>query len=120
MVDPKSVSSVASSALELAESSASAPVDDKAVDAFEQAFADTGDSSSSNNIGQGLVEKAGELRESYNSKVEAINESMMNVTSPAELLKLNWQISSLTLQQDLLAKTAGKSNQNLETLLKMQ
>ena len=91
---------------------------DEAAAEFENAFA--GAAGGGESLGQSIVQQAGDLRESYNSKVEAINKSAVDVTNPADMLQIQWQISSLTLQQDLLAKTAGKSNQNLETLLKMQ
>ncbi|WP_263079054.1 type III secretion system inner rod subunit SctI [Endozoicomonas sp. Mp262] len=114
MVGTEGISAVTQSALELTDSSSQ--VDEVAVEQFEQAFAGNhGDS-----LGQDVIEGLGDIRESYNQKVESITQSASELSSPAEMLQLQFQVSSLTLQQDLLAKTAGKSNQNLETLLKMQ
>ncbi len=108
------VSSVSKVAMDVAEQSSKGM--DEAAAEFENAFANA----SGDTLGESVVQQMGDLRESYNTKVEAINQSAAEMTTPAEMLQLQWQVSSLTLQQDLLAKTAGKSNQNLETLLKMQ
>lgn len=116
MVGTDGISAVAQSALEL--SDPADQVDEAAVAQFEQAFADNGRADDS--LGQNMIEGLGEIREAYNQQVESIARSASEVSSAAEMLQLQFQITNLTLQQDLLAKTAGKSNQNLETLLKMQ
>ncbi|HGJ5875645.1 MAG TPA: type III secretion system inner rod subunit SctI [Arsenophonus sp.] len=40
--------------------------------------------------------------------------------SPQKLMQVQWSLMRITLQEELIAKTAGKITQSMETLLKAQ
>ncbi|WGL94421.1 type III secretion system inner rod subunit SctI [Arsenophonus nasoniae] len=40
--------------------------------------------------------------------------------SPQKLMQVQWSLMRITLQEELIAKTAGKVTQSMETLLKAQ
>ncbi|WP_018692193.1 EscI/YscI/HrpB family type III secretion system inner rod protein [Algicola sagamiensis] len=73
-------------------------------------------------MGDKILEGLSDLKAGMNNHTTSINESVAatETMSHQELLKLQLEVQKLGMTQELMAKTAGKSTQNLDTLLKSQ
>ena len=73
-------------------------------------------------MGDKILEGLSDLKAGMNNQTTSINESVAatEAMSHQELLKLQLEVQKLGMTQELMAKTAGKSTQNLDTLLKSQ
>jgi type III secretion system YscI/HrpB-like protein len=72
-------------------------------------------------IGDAMLNNIQKIKADYDTAVEKINLSVSAVEiTPQGLLRLQLEIARLQLQEDLMAKVASKSTQNVDTLLKSQ
>ena len=73
-------------------------------------------------LGAQLLDALGDTKKSVNEKSLSIEETLSRVDSlsPAELLKVQFELAEVTLQQELISKGVTKSTQNVDTLLKAQ
>lgn len=86
---------------------------------FDRAYA--GETSDTNGLGDSVVDELFDLKGSYNESLEQLNNRLgEGVESPADLMKIQFDLAKITMQQELLAKAAGKTTQNVETLIKAQ
>ncbi|WDE02797.1 type III secretion system inner rod subunit SctI [Thalassomonas viridans] len=73
------------------------------------------------NIGDKVLDGLEKIKNVHEAEVESINVSLATPDLDVQsLMGLQMKLSRLSLQQDLIAKTASKSTQNLDTLLKTQ
>jgi type III secretion system YscI/HrpB-like protein len=75
-------------------------------------------------MGDSLLEGMEKSRTSYEDRLHNINE-IINKTSgetmtPQEMMKMQFELMELNLQQDLTSKVADKSSQGVQTLFKNQ
>lgn len=73
------------------------------------------------NIGDKVLDGLEQIKNVHEAEVEGINVSLASPDLDVQsLMGLQMKLSRLSLQQDLIAKTASKSTQNLDSLLKTQ
>ncbi|WDE09423.1 type III secretion system inner rod subunit SctI [Thalassomonas haliotis] len=73
------------------------------------------------NIGDKVLDGLEKIKNVHEAEVEGINLSLASPDLDVQtLMGLQMKLSRLSLQQDLIAKTASKSTQNLDSLLKTQ
>ncbi|WDD96615.1 MULTISPECIES: type III secretion system inner rod subunit SctI [Thalassomonas] len=73
------------------------------------------------NIGDKVLDGLEKIKNVHEAEVESINVSLATPDLDVQsLLGLQLKLSRLSLQQDMIAKTASKSTQNLDSLLKTQ
>ena len=73
------------------------------------------------NIGDKVLDGLEKIKNVHEAEVESINVSLASPDLDVQsLMGLQMKLSRLSLQQDLIAKTASKSTQNLDSLLKTQ
>ncbi len=75
--------------------------------------------------GDTILESLDRQRSSFEQKINQVGESLENMThsenySPAELLKLQWELHKATLQLEMTTKVVDKTDQNISTLLRNQ
>ena len=84
---------------------------------FEQAMS----GGESNGLGSTLVDQFFDLKKEYNTSIETIHDQVSGgIDNPAELMKVQFELAKVSLQQEMIAKGAGKTTQNIETLIKAQ
>ncbi len=72
-------------------------------------------------IGGGLIESISEMKNSIDSaKVDLRKTLEAAGDNPAMLMQTQFELMRVTFQQELIAKTVGKTTQNAETILKAQ
>ncbi|EDP58967.1 type III secretion system inner rod subunit SctI [Vibrio sp. AND4] len=85
---------------------------------FDQAMSA---SEGNNGLEGGFLENISELKNTIDTAKSTLTDSMKVVgDNPAELLQMQWALTRITFQEELIAKTVGKTTQNVETLLKAQ
>lgn len=68
-----------------------------------------------------LFKNVSELKSNIDNAKIALQDNMQAIgDNPAKLLEMQWAITRITFQEELIAKTVGKTTQNVETLLKAQ
>ena len=73
------------------------------------------------NLGERILDGIQNMKQHHAAEVGAINKAFETPElDMQQLLKLQLDLTRLTMQEDLLAKTASKSTQNLDSLLKTQ
>lgn len=76
------------------------------------------------NLGDKVLDGIGRVKELHDKEVKEISEfeGVLKKTDiqPAELLGMQMNLLKISLHGELIAKTASKSTQNLDTLLKTQ
>lgn len=90
---------------------------------FESAMeAENCDSSSSSDcMGSQFLEGMQQLKSGYDEKVTAINDAVnIGELTVQDVMSLQLEIAKLQMQEELMAKTASKTTQNVDTLLKSQ
>lgn len=97
--------------------SLSSPVADQhAVAEFEQALAPM-----ANAQGGGLLHELGQIKEQFTDAKRSVQASLATSgDDPAKLMQLQWSLMRINLQEELIAKTVGRTTQNIETLMKAQ
>jgi type III secretion protein I len=71
--------------------------------------------------GQKILDSVQQLNSGYHDTLNEVQAMLQKGTaSPAELLAVQAKLQSINLQQDMLAKVVGKSEQNIDTMLKGQ
>lgn len=72
-------------------------------------------------LGETILNSIQQMREAHEERVRALNAAVDGkVVQMEELLAAQLALTRLTFEQDLIAKTASKATQNLDTLLKSQ
>ena len=70
---------------------------------------------------QQFLDAMGNAKSGISDKIEMIEKSFKNDTlSPANLLKVQYELAQVTLQQELISKGVTKTTQNIDTLIKAQ
>lgn len=68
-----------------------------------------------------ILEGMQQLKSGYDDKVSAINDAVnIDKLTVQDVMKLQLEIAKLQMQEELMAKTASKTTQNVDTLLKSQ
>jgi len=68
-----------------------------------------------------ILEGMQKLKSGYDEKVSAINDAVnIGQLTVQDVMKLQLEIAKLQMQEELMAKTASKTTQNVDTLLKSQ
>ncbi|AIW14391.1 MULTISPECIES: type III secretion system inner rod subunit SctI [Vibrio] len=95
-----------------------AQIEDGLSERFDQAMSLP---ESNNGLEGGLLENISELKSNIDNAKSSLQDSMEAVgDNPAKLLEMQWALTRITFQEELIAKTVGKTTQNVETLLKAQ
>ena len=95
-----------------------AQVEDGLSERFEQAMSVP---EASNGLEGGLLENISELKNTIDNAKSNLQDNMKMVgDDPAQLLQMQWALTRITFQEELIAKTVGKTTENVETLLKAQ
>ncbi len=123
------------------ETQKSAQLDEQDVARFDQAMQDGSNVNSENvntvqqtqeanlqkpkSAGDAILDSIDKQRTSFEQRIEKIDyslDSMINSKkySPAELMKLQWELHKATLQLEMTAKVVDKTDQNISTLLRNQ
>jgi type III secretion protein I len=85
---------------------------------FEQAMFSP---ESSDGLESGILENISEIKSSIDGAKSSLQTSMQSIgDNPAKLMEMQWALTRITFQEELIAKTVGKTTQNIETLLKAQ
>lgn len=85
---------------------------------FEQAMSSQEESSG---LEVGFLENISELKNTIDNAKSCLADTMkMAGDDPAQLLQMQWALTRINLEEELIAKTVGKTTQNVETLLKAQ
>jgi len=72
-------------------------------------------------MGTSILEGMQQLKIGYDEKVNAINDAVtVGQLTVQDVMKLQLEIAKLQMQEELMAKTASKTTQNVDTLLKSQ
>lgn len=75
----------------------------------------------SEGIEGGLIESISEMKNTIDSaKIELHETLKIAGNDPAMLMQTQFDLMRVTFQQELIAKTVGKTTQNAETILKAQ
>ena len=91
--------------------------DPNAVNDFEQAMQQNVD----NGLGESALEYLVDMKKQISGTAESLKTAMTSsIGSPAALMEIQWALTKITMQEELIAKTAGKTSQNVETLMKAQ
>ncbi|MFT7108651.1 MAG: type III secretion system YscI/HrpB-like protein [Psychrobacter glaciei] len=78
-------------------------------------------SSTSQCMGNTILEGVQQLKSGYDEKVTAINDTVnIGQLTVQDVMVLQLEIAKLQMQEELMAKTASKTTQNVDTLLKSQ
>ena len=95
-----------------------AQVEDGLSERFEQAMSVP---EANNGLEGGLLENISELKNTIDNAKSNLQDNMKMVgDDPAQLLQMQWALTRITFQEELIAKTVGKTTQNVEPLLKAQ
>ncbi|WP_038172609.1 type III secretion system inner rod subunit SctI [Vibrio pacinii] len=95
-----------------------AQIEDELKERFEQAMSVV---ESDAGLEGGLLENISELKSNIDNAKSALQDNMQMIgDNPAKLLEMQWALTRITFQEELIAKTVGKTTQNVETLLKAQ
>lgn len=72
--------------------------------------------------GSKILEGMGHVRSGYQQALQELQQTLSssNLSSPADLMKIQLKLQQVTIQQDLMSKVVSKAEQNLETLQKGQ
>ena len=71
--------------------------------------------------GQKILDNVEQLRSGFHDTMNQVQQLIDKGTaSPADVLAVQAKLQAVTLQQDMLAKVVGKSEQNIDTMLKGQ
>ena len=77
--------------------------------------------SSDHCMGSSILEGMQQLKVGYDEKVNAINDAVnVSQLTVQDVMSLQLEIAKLQMQEELMAKTASKTTQNVDTLLKSQ
>ena len=91
------------------------------VSVTESAAAACKPTTSNHCLGDKILDSMEKLKSSHDNQVEAINQSLkVENISTQDILLLQLDLAKLHIQEELMAKTASKSTQNIDTLLKAQ
>lgn len=73
-------------------------------------------------LGAEFKETLSEVKTDISTKVSSIGESISSLenVTPSQLLKLQLELTQVTLQQELISKGVTKTTQNVDTLIKAQ
>ncbi|NVK57421.1 MAG: type III secretion system inner rod subunit SctI [Alteromonadaceae bacterium] len=72
-------------------------------------------------LGNKFFEILSDAKENIATKSVEISEALnVKDISPVDLIRLQFQLAELTIQQELVSKGVSKSTQNVDTLLKAQ
>ena len=73
-------------------------------------------------LGAQLLDALGDTKKSVSETSLSIEQTLARVDnlSPGELLKVQFELAEITLQQELISKGVTKSTQNVDSLLKAQ
>ncbi len=78
----------------------------------------------SGNLGDAILDGLKQAREGYSHKVDAINKQVENVgdhqPSISEMIKLQFDVMQLSMQQEMTAKIADKASSGVQTLFRSQ
>ena len=95
-----------------------AHADEALTERFEQAMSRP---EASDGVEDGLVKSISELKHDLDSAKRDLKDNMQLVgNDPAQLMQMQWALTRITFQEELIAKTVGKTVQNIETLVKAQ
>jgi CHASE2 domain-containing sensor protein len=71
--------------------------------------------------GDKILDSVQNMRSGYQTALADLEQALRSGTaSPAELLSIQTKVQAVTLQQDMMGKIVGKSEQNVDQLLKGQ
>ncbi|NRD71731.1 type III secretion system inner rod subunit SctI [Shewanella sp. VB17] len=91
--------------------------DPNAVTDFEQAMQQNVD----NGLGESVLDQIVDMKKQISGATESLKTAMSSgIDDPAALMEIQWALTRITMQEELIAKTAGKTSQNVETLMKAQ
>ncbi|HGJ5856931.1 type III secretion system inner rod subunit SctI [Arsenophonus nasoniae] len=77
--------------------------------------------SSSTTHGDSFIDQIETVRRNMSQAKSEFQQNINNEElSPQKLMQVQWSLMRITLQEELIAKTAGKVTQSMETLLKAQ
>ncbi|CAQ83124.1 MULTISPECIES: type III secretion system inner rod subunit SctI [Photorhabdus] len=72
-------------------------------------------------LGNNLINELGQIRQQLTqAKQELETQLAVPGSDPNSLMQMQWSLMRITLQEELIAKTVGRLNQNVETLMKAQ
>ncbi|MCC8374334.1 MULTISPECIES: type III secretion system inner rod subunit SctI [Photorhabdus] len=72
-------------------------------------------------IENNLINELGQLRQQLTQAKQDLETQLAVPSSdPNSLMQMQWSLMRITLQEELIAKTVGRLNQNIETLMKAQ
>ncbi|WP_144393340.1 type III secretion system inner rod subunit SctI [Pleionea sediminis] len=72
-------------------------------------------------LGDRFLKMLGDTKQHIGEKSAEIQEALtVEHISPAELLKVQYELAEIAIQQELISKGVSKSTQNVDTLLKAQ
>ncbi|OCQ54590.1 Yop proteins translocation protein I [Photorhabdus australis subsp. thailandensis] len=72
-------------------------------------------------LGNDLINELGQIRQQLTqAKQELETQLAVPGSDPNSLMQMQWSLMRITLQEELIAKTVGRLNQNVETLMKAQ
>ncbi|WP_323834799.1 type III secretion system inner rod subunit SctI [Photorhabdus africana] len=72
-------------------------------------------------IESNLINELGQLKQQFTqAKQELETQLAVPGSDPNSLMQMQWSLMRITLQEELIAKTVGRLNQNIETLMKAQ
>ncbi|AWK43400.1 EscI/YscI/HrpB family type III secretion system inner rod protein [Photorhabdus laumondii subsp. laumondii] len=72
-------------------------------------------------IENNLINELGQLRQQLTqAKQDLETQLAVSGSDPNSLMQMQWSLMRITLQEELIAKTVGRLNQNIETLMKAQ
>ncbi|KOY62692.1 type III secretion system inner rod subunit SctI [Photorhabdus heterorhabditis] len=72
-------------------------------------------------IENNLISELGQLKQQITqAKQELETQLAIPGSDPNSLMQMQWSLMRITLQEELIAKTVGRLNQNVETLMKAQ
>ncbi|WGL97593.1 type III secretion system inner rod subunit SctI [Arsenophonus sp. aPb] len=78
-------------------------------------------STSSTTHGGSFIDQIEAVRRNMSQAKSEFQQNINNEElSPQKLMQVQWSLMRITLQEELIAKTAGKITQSMETLLKAQ
>ncbi|WP_286089022.1 type III secretion system inner rod subunit SctI [Pseudomonas sp. MWU13-3659] len=68
-----------------------------------------------------LLRQVGQIKEQFTEAKQSITAALAKgADDPATLMQLQWALTRINLQEELIAKTVGRTTQNIETLMKAQ
>lgn len=85
------------------------------VNQFQQAM------TSEDGLGKSIVSELVDMKDKFKGAVSNLEKAMSSrIDDPSALMQMQWSLTRITMQEELIAKTAGKTTQNIETLIKAQ